>query len=312
MDVHLRELRYFVAVAEEGNFGRAAARLHITQPTLSQQITKLERQMRTSLLERDHRGVRLTPAGARLLAASRELLKDWQVAEAEVVRQPASQPLRIDVWSEHQGWPQILCDIAAANPELRSDISMRRGVPAAAEALRHEDIDLAIGAVDGLTLGAGLHTTPVRIRPCCLAVSRRHRFARRDAVSCADLAGARIWMPSNLPTEIAPLFRCLITRFGAVPVEDGLALGVFQALETVGRDPDLALIMVFSTIPADADARLVPLTDPEPCLRSSLIWRSSDTNPRLAELLRMLTTLAAEESWLSFDQKRQWLLGAST
>jgi DNA-binding transcriptional LysR family regulator len=101
MDVHLRELRYFVAVAEEGNFGRAAARLHITQPTLSQQITKLERQMRTSLLERDHRGVRVTPAGARLLAASRELLNDWQAAEAAITELSTGQRLRVDVWSEH-------------------------------------------------------------------------------------------------------------------------------------------------------------------------------------------------------------------
>lgn len=308
MDVHLRELRYFVAVAEEGNFSRAAARLHITQPTLSQQIAKLERQMRTSLLERDHRGIRLTPAGARLLAASRELLKDWQDAEAAVVQLSASQQLRIDVWSEHQGWPQIFSDIAAANPALQPDISMRRGTPAAAEALRHEDIDLAIGVVTGLTLGAGLRSTPVRIRPCCLAVSSRHRFASRDAVSCAELAGARIWMPPNMPAAIEPLFRCLITRFAAVPVDAGLTLGVFQALETVGRDPDLAMIMVSTTIPADADALLVPLTDPEPCLQSSLIWRSSDSNPRLAALLRILTKLAAEEGWLSLDPERQWLL----
>ena len=310
MDVHLRELRYFVAVAEEGNFGRAAARLHITQPTLSQQITKLERQMRTPLLERGHRGVRVTPAGARLLAASRELLSDWQVAEAAIAQLSTSRRLRIDVWSEHQGWPEILSDIAAANPALQPEISMRRGTPAAAEALRHEEIDLAIGMVTGLTLGTSLRSTPVRIRPCGLAVSSRHRFAGRDTVSCADLAGTRIWMPSNMPAEIDRLFRCLITRFAAVPVDAGPTLGLFQALETIGRDPDLATIHVLGTsIPADADAHLLPLTDPEPCLRSSLIWRSSDSSPRLAALLRILTKLAAEEGWLSFDAERQWLLG---
>ncbi len=310
MDVHLRELRYFVAVAEEGNFGRAAARLHIAQPTLSQQIAKLERQMRTSLLERDRRGVRVTPAGARLLTASRELLNDWQAAEAAITELSTGQRLRIDVWSEHQGWPEILSDIAAANPTLQPEISMRRGTPAAAEALRHEEIDLAIGMVAGLTLGAGLDSTPVRVRPCCLVVSSRHRFASRDAVSCTELAGARIWMPSNVPAEIGRLFRCLLTRFAAVPVDAGPTLGLFQALETLGRDPDLATVHVLSTsIPTDADVRLLPLINPEPCLRSSLIWRSNDGNPRLAALLRILTKLAAEEGWLSFDPERQWLLG---
>jgi hypothetical protein len=119
-------------------------------------------------------------------------------------------------------------------------------------------------------------------------------------------------MPSNVPAEIDRLFRCLITRFGAVPVDVGPTLGLFQALETLGRNPDLATIHVLGTsIPTDADARFLPLTNPEPCLRSSLIWRSSDSNPRLAALLRTLTKLAAEEGWLSFDPERQWLLGTS-
>jgi DNA-binding transcriptional LysR family regulator len=84
MDVHLRDLRYFVAVAEELHFTRAAARLFVSQPALSKQIAQLERQVGARLLERDRRAVTLTPAGEALLTRARELLAMWDSAQHEV------------------------------------------------------------------------------------------------------------------------------------------------------------------------------------------------------------------------------------
>jgi DNA-binding transcriptional LysR family regulator len=84
MDVHLRELRYFVAVADELHFTRAAERLFVSQPALSKQVRALERQLRRPLFERDRRAVRLTAAGRALLEPARALLRDWAVAEAAV------------------------------------------------------------------------------------------------------------------------------------------------------------------------------------------------------------------------------------
>lgn len=77
MDVHLRELRYFVAVAEELHFTRAAERLFVSQPALSKQIRALERQLGFSLLQRTPRGVTLTSEGAALLPTAQKLLSLW-------------------------------------------------------------------------------------------------------------------------------------------------------------------------------------------------------------------------------------------
>ena len=81
MDVHLRELRYFVAVAEHLHFTRAAEALFVSQPALSKQIRTLETRLRTQLFERDRRTVRLTPAGHALLPGARAALAAWGEAE---------------------------------------------------------------------------------------------------------------------------------------------------------------------------------------------------------------------------------------
>ena len=84
MDVHVRELRYFVAVAEELHFTRAAERLFVSQPALSKQIRSLEEQLRVDLFARDRRSVSLTPAGEALLPAAREVIAVWDAAQQAV------------------------------------------------------------------------------------------------------------------------------------------------------------------------------------------------------------------------------------
>jgi DNA-binding transcriptional LysR family regulator len=123
MDVHLRDLRYFVTVAEQLHFTRAAEVLFISQPALSKQIRALESQLRVALFVRDQREVRLTAAGQALLPEAKGLLADWTDAQERLAEAAAEQTARLVVgMSTGLGrglLPAVRARFAAAAPEAQ-------------------------------------------------------------------------------------------------------------------------------------------------------------------------------------------------
>src|SRR5580658_11136652 len=95
--MELRHLRYFVAIGEELNFTRAAERLRIAQPPLSQQIRQLEQELGVTLLQRNSRPVRLTEAGELLLARARALLAELEITVADVRRIGRGQAGKLNI-----------------------------------------------------------------------------------------------------------------------------------------------------------------------------------------------------------------------
>jgi DNA-binding transcriptional LysR family regulator len=138
--VELRQLRYFVAVAEELNFGRAAERLLIAGPSLSQQIKALEHDLGVRLFDRDRRSVALTPAGAALLPHTRALLERADDLQRRAAQMSGSEPVRLGYVS----WlPAGLITRASAVAELHVDAWVE---PSHAQAARVADgsLDLAV------------------------------------------------------------------------------------------------------------------------------------------------------------------------
>ena len=138
--VELRQLRYFVTVAEELNFGRAAERLHIAGPSLSQQIKALERDLKVSLFDRDRRSVALTASGAALLPHARALVDQADALRRRAAGLVASEPVRIG----YVNWcPTDWAERAAGVAQLRVDTWV---MPSHTQAARVADgsLDLAI------------------------------------------------------------------------------------------------------------------------------------------------------------------------
>jgi DNA-binding transcriptional LysR family regulator len=157
MDVHGRDLRYFVSVAEELHFTRAADRLFVSQPALSKQIGMLERQLGARLFERGRDGVRLTPVGTALLPHARLVLAEWDRAWAAAEQAKASQRAALVVgMSTSPGRGGLL-------PAIRSRFTAAR--PQATVTLRQVSWDdptagLADGSADVAFVAAGAGPRP--------------------------------------------------------------------------------------------------------------------------------------------------------
>ncbi|OBB27811.1 LysR family transcriptional regulator [Mycolicibacterium peregrinum] len=148
--MELRQLRYFVAVAEELNFGRAAVRLRIAGPSLSQQIKALERDLKVQLFDRDRRSVALTQAGAALLPGARDLIHQADELRRQAQGLAVPEPVRIG----YVNWrPTDLAERAAGVAQLRVDTWV---MPSHAQAARVADgtLDLAICWVQNSDLEA--------------------------------------------------------------------------------------------------------------------------------------------------------------
>ena len=188
MDARL--LRSFVAVAEELHFGRAALRLHLSQPPLSVHVKRLEADLGVQLFERTRRRVALTTAGVELLGRARQLLADADKAVAEVQRVARGETGRLTIGytstATHVVLPAALPRFRAAHPDVRVELLELRSA-LQPDALRAGRIDL--GIVCGPLAAAGLTARPIAHERFLAAIPSRHRLAARRTVPLRALDG---------------------------------------------------------------------------------------------------------------------------
>ena len=185
MDVDLRKLRYFVAVAEQLHFGRAAAALHIAQPVLSRQIRALEDELHVQLFLRDRRSTELTAAGRQLLDDARPLL-----ASAEALRRRAARAARGSSTFTVGFMPGITVTSAVRaltdrHPDLQVELVRTTWVDQV-EVLRDGRVDVSIVRLP--IEARGLRLQPMYTDPRVVALRADHRLAGKESITIADLA----------------------------------------------------------------------------------------------------------------------------
>ncbi|OZI23819.1 LysR family transcriptional regulator [Bordetella genomosp. 9] len=187
-NVEITHLRYFVAVAEELSFSRAATRLHMSQPPLSQRIKALEDELGVQLLARNRRDVQLTEAGKIFLNESRHILEHLGQAVGATIRAGTSDGGGLKVGFVTSALfhllPLIKARLAARFPDVQMlvhDMSSRDQV----EALLQERLD--VGVIHACPAVAGLNKFPVYSEPFVLALPQGHELAGLQSIEAVDL-----------------------------------------------------------------------------------------------------------------------------
>jgi DNA-binding transcriptional LysR family regulator len=270
--VELRQLRYFLAVAEELHFGRAAERLHIVQPAVSQQVRRLERELGVSLFGRTTRSVSLTEAGQRFLPHARAVLAaaDRAADSMTEFRSPAAL-VRLGT-SEGLGdrLERLLNSFTRLLPEAQLELVH---APTAQRLQRVRDGSLDATIVRGSWPSAGLDFTPLWTDEVLVALPAAHPLASAEVVSFADLAD----LPARLssPERNRPLYELVLASCREAGFEPVLGKEFTTAQDTLGT---LGFGRPHWTVFYRAHANLLPmpgvvfrpLKNPSPRMRTYL------------------------------------------
>ncbi|WP_030900435.1 LysR family transcriptional regulator [Streptomyces sp. NRRL F-5126] len=273
MDVETRELRYFVAVAEELHFGRAAQRLGISQPPLSRAIRLLERRMGVALLERTSREVRLTTAGEVLLAEGRGALDSVAAAVRRAQRAGATAPrlvLALKPGSDADLLRPMLDRYAATPGAVPVDLAFSVGERAAMVRDGRADLALLHRPQNDLS---GLDSDDLHTEGQVVVLAAAHPLAGRATVSMADLHGE--------PQPRWPEARPGVTGH---PVADTDQL---LQLVLLGRMVAVLPESVRDRLPPGTVSR--PVTDAEPATLV-IAWSLSSVSRRVAAFVRAATS----------------------
>ncbi|HEX4896469.1 MAG TPA: LysR family transcriptional regulator [Solimonas sp.] len=295
--MELRHLRYFVAVAEERHFTRAAQRLGINQPPLSQQIRQLETELGTDLFRRLPRGVALTEAGEGLLEDARRLLRDAELAAERVRRVARGEQGRIRLGlinsaSFHPLIPRVIREFRRRYSNVTLSLE-ERTTPSLAAAVRRDTVDAAFvrPLLDG---GEDLHVEAVLDEPMVVALPSGHALAARAQVSLLALSLEPFVLFSR------PVGAGLHEEIIRACREAGFSPRVVQEASQVSSIVNLvASGLGVSIVPASMQQMHTegviyrPIRRPAPKARLQLICREADRDaPQIRNLLALTRELA--------------------
>ena len=282
----LTELRYIVAVAQEKHFGRAAQRCHVSQPTLSIAIKKLEEELGLSLFDRSSNEVMTTNSGARIVAQARRVLD-----EAEVIRYLANEEQ-----SQLEGnfklgliftvapylLPKLILSMRQVAPKM--PLMLEENYTAAlTEMLKRADVDAIVVAEPYAE--TGVETIPLYDEPFFVIVPKGHRFEELDAVSTKDIAEENVLlltegncMRDQVLGSCSELAAKQRVAGLANTVASGLGISVLPSTALTDNDH-----LLFSIVPFEA---------PAPSRRIVLAYRRNFVRPQALAAIAQAVKLA--------------------
>ena len=293
MNIDLRQLRYFVTVAEEMHFGRAAVRLHMTQPPLSQTIQSLESALGTPLFCRTRRNVTLTPAGFALLPEARRLLLQAS-GLPDLARRAASGesgrlslafvstadysvlPFFLREFREH--YPHVQIDLREATTDLQLEELVQGRIDAGLLILPLPD-----------KFKAELDFVPILVEPLILAAPQNLKALRgKKTVALNTLSD----MPLIIfPRRIAPAFHdAILACFrdaGLTPDIGQEAIQMQTIVGLVSAGMGIALVPQSVSNLKRSGVTYKPLSDHTPLVETGLVWRRDNASPVLHAFLKL-------------------------
>lgn len=285
--MELRQLHYFLAVAETLHFGRAAERLHIAQQSLSFQIKQLEEELDVVLFERTTRSVALTPAGATLLAEVQVGLERISrgVELAQRVARGEGGRLYIGYTSTtlYNVTPPIIRSFRERFPQV--EVVLRELVsPTLEQQLLSGDIDVGIGLFNGVTK-SGLTYETIHQEPVAVALPKGHRLAQRPTLALSDLADERFVLYSRRAKrqsfdEIIAL--CHLAGFSPRIAQEADNESTVLGLVAAG----LGVAIVASSISGVRSDEIAyrQLVEPPLIVQVAVAWKEGQSGPLIEEL----------------------------
>jgi DNA-binding transcriptional LysR family regulator len=296
MDIN--EIRSFLAVAEELHFGRAAERLHVAQPPLSRTIKQLERELGTTLFDRNTRSVRLTSSGQALMEPAKEVLEALRRAKAAVTSADDGEVGTVRIAfagvSTHALVARLARAVRSQRPGIVLEMSSQNFAQPAMKRLLAGETDIALGRWD--VIPADVTATIVMRDSLVVAVPDTHALAGARRLSISQLSSdSFISLPLHVGSVLPDRLQRLAQAGGFVADVAQIAPDTQTALALVAAQvgSHLTLGSVARNV-SDPHVAFIPLDEPVPNagdvhLRAA--WRRDDTNPALCAVIHELMAL---------------------